>query len=392
MKNRAMRWLAGAAIAACAATVSMAQEAPIKMGFVLSLSGPGAVIGQDMQRGAELALKMLGGEIAGRKVETFYEDDQRKPEVGREAAEKLVRSEKVDVVIGASFSNVMMAIARPVTRTETFLLSPNPAPAPLAGADCSPYYFATPFQNDQPAEAMGIYLNNNNTKTAFILAPNYQAGRDLLAGFKRHFKGEIVGEIYTPLEQTDFSAELTEIRSKNPEAVFVFYPGGLGVQFVKQYAQAGLKDAIPLTTAFVVGGATLPAIGADGEGVIAAGQWAYNLPNEANAEFVKAYREANGGTPSEFAAQAYDAVRLYASAVEAVGGKVEDKEAMRAALKAANFQSVRGKFAFNTNQHPIHDMHLLVVEKSDSGEYVAAAKSVIVEDMGDAYVGQCSMK
>ena len=390
MTAKITKWVASAALAAVFATGVHAQTDPIKVGFVLSLSGAGAVIGEDMRRGADLALKMMDGKIAGREVEFIYEDDQRKPEVGREAAEKLVNSEDVDAVIGASFSNVMMAIARPVTRSETLLLSPNPAPAPLAGAQCSRYYFATPFQNDQPSEAMGIHLNKEGLKSAFILAPNYQAGRDLLAGFKRTFEGDIVGEIYTPLDQTDFSAELTEIRSTDPEAVFVFYLGGLGVQWVRQYYQSGLIDTIPLTTAFVVGGATLPAIGDAGLDVIAAGQWAYNLPNDANREFVKAYREAYGGTPSEFAAQAYDAVRLYANAVEKVGGNVEDTDAMRAAIAAADFQSVRGDFAFNTNQHPIHDMHLLKVVE-DGGEFVAAAQSVIVHDMPDSYVGECKM-
>ncbi len=391
MINKVTSWVVGAALASVMVTGAHAQSDPIKVGFVLSLSGPGAVIGEDMRRGADLALEMMGGKIAGRDVEFIYEDDQRRPEVGREAAEKLVNSEDVDVVIGASFSNVMMAIARPVTRSETLLLSPNPAPAPLAGAQCSPYYFATPFQNDQPAEAMGLHLNAEGIKSAYILAPNYQAGRDLLAGFKRTFEGEIVGEVYTPLDQTDFSAELTEIRSTKPEAVFVFYPGGLGVQWVRQYAQAGLIDTIPLTTAFVVGGATLPAIGEAGLNVIAAGQWAYNLPNEANTAFVDAYRKAHGGTPSEFAAQAFDTVRLYASAAESVGGKVEDTEAMRAAIAKADFQSVRGDFAFNTNQHPIHDMHLLKVVQAQSGEFVAAAQSAIIEDMPDSYVGECKM-
>lgn len=393
MKKTVAGSLVGAALAALTASTALAQsDDPIKIGFLLSLSGPGAVLGEDMRKGAELALEALGGEIAGRKIEAIYADDQREPEVGRAAAEKLVRSDNVDVVIGPSYSNVMMAVARPVTRAKTLLLSPNPAPAPLAGADCSPYYFATPFQNDQPAEAMGVYLNDQGIESAFILAPNYQAGRDFLTGFKREFKGEIVGEIYTPLEQTDFSAELTEVRSKNPGAVFVAYPGGLGVQFVKQYAQAGLKDTIPLTTAFVVGGSTLPAIGADGIGVIAAGHWAYNLPNEANARFVEAYRAAHGATPSEFAAQAYDAVMLYASAVEAVGGNAEDTEAVRAAVKAADYDSIRGDFTFNTNQHPIEDMHLLVVEEIEGGEIVAVAKSVIVEDMADVYAGECSME
>ncbi|MET4806078.1 ABC transporter substrate-binding protein [Limibacillus sp. MBR-115] len=391
-KTVRMAFAAAATVLTLGGSHVLAQDQdPVKVGFVLSLSGPGAVIGLDMQRGAELAIEELGGTIGGRAAEFIFEDDQRKPDVGKQAAERLVQSEKVDVVVGASFSNVMMAIHRPVTRAKTLLLSPNPAPAPLAGEDCSPYYFAVPFQNDQPAEAIGIHLNNIGVKTAFILAPNYQAGRDLLAGFKRHFKGELVGEIYTPLEQTDFSAELTEIRSANPEAVFVFYPGGLGIQFVKQYSQAGLKDSIPLHSAFTVGGATLEAIGEDGLGVTSGSQWAYDLPNEANKAFVAAYRAKYNGIPSEFAAQAYDTIRLIDSAAKAVGGKVEDTDAMAAAIKSANFESVRGSFSFNRNNHPIHNMYLLVVKKNDAGELVASADSLIVKDMPDAYVDACPM-
>lgn len=385
--------LTGAAVLLAAnlgAAVAQDSE-PVKVGLVLSLSGPGAAIGEDMKRGAELAYEELGGTLGGRQAEFIFEDDQRKPDVGKQAAERLVRSEKVDLVVGASFSNVMMAIHRPVTRARTLLLSPNPAPAPLAGEDCSPYYFAVPFQNDQPSEAIGIHLNEIGVENAFILAPNYQAGRDLLQGFKRTFKGKLLGEIYTPLEQTDFSAELTEIRSANPQAVFVFYPGGLGIQFVKQYSQAGLKDSIPLHTAFTVNGATLGAIGEDGLGVTSASQWAYDLPNDANKAFVSAYRAKYGRIPSEFAAQAYDTIRLIDAAAKAVGGEVEDTEAMAAAIKAADFDSVRGDFRFNTNNHPIHDMHLLSVKKDDAGELVASAQSVIVEDMADSYVDQCPM-
>ena len=393
MTNTSCSALMGAmALIALGTGTAFAQNDPVKIGFVLSLSGPGAVIGTDMQRGGELALEQLGGRIGNRDAVFIFEDDQRKPDIGKQAAERLVRSQKVDAVIGASFSNVMMAIYRPVIRAKTLLLSPNPAPAPLAGKDCSPYYFATPFQNDQPAEAVGIHLNKIGVKNAFILAPNYQAGRDLLAGFKRHFKGELAGEIYTPLDQTDFSAELTAIRSAGPEAVFVFYPGGLGIQFVKQYAQAGLKDTIPLHSAFTVNGATLGAIGEEGLGVTSGSQWSYDLANDANKKFVEAYRAKYSAIPSEFAAQTYDAVMLLDSAARAVGGRIEDTGAMIPELRKADFNSVRGaSFRFNTNHHPIQDMYLLVVKKNDKGELVAAIDSKIVEALPDAYVGDCPM-
>ena len=223
---------ASALIAVCAS--AQAADEPVKVGLILSLSGPGSVLGQEMQKGADPALEMLDGKLGGRPGEFIYEDDQRKPDIGKEAAERLTRSENVDVVIGSSFSNVMMAIHRPIIRAGKIVMSPNPAPGPLAGKDCASHYFAVPFQNDQLSEAVGLQLNKQGVKNAFILAPNYQAGRDLLEGFKRTFKGDIVGEIFTPLEQTDFSAELTQVKNANPDAVFVFYPGGLGIQWVKQ--------------------------------------------------------------------------------------------------------------------------------------------------------------
>lgn len=383
--------IASAAIAA--GVPALAADDPVKVGLILSLSGPGAVLGQEMQKGADLALEMLGGKLGRRDAVFIYEDDQRKPDVGKEAAERLTRSEDVDVIIGASFSNVMMAIHRPIIRAGKIVLSPNPAPAPLAGADCDPNYFAVPFQNDQLAEAVGLQLNKQGVKSAFILAPNYQAGRDLLEGFKRTFKGEIVGEIFTPLEQTDFSAELTQVKSANPEAVFVFYPGGLGIQWVKQYAQAGLTESVPLYSAFTYfNGAALEAIGDAGLGLYSAAQWTIDLPNEANTEFVAAFREKYDAPPSDFAAMAYDAVRLIDSAVARLDGDIDDTKAFSDALHAADFASVRGDFKFNTNNHPIQDMYLAKVVKDDNGNYVSVSEGVIAEDMIDSYVGECAMK
>lgn len=382
-----------ALVAGSFAAPAQAEDDPVKVGLILSLSGPGSVLGEEMQKGADLALEMLGGKLGGKPAEFLYEDDQRKPDVGKKVAEKLVRSDDVDVVIGSSFSNVMMAIHRPITRADKIVLSPNPAPAPLAGEDCNPNYFAVPFQNDQLAEAVGVHLTNEGVENAFILAPNYQAGRDLLAGFKRTYEGEILGEIYTPLDQTDFSAELTQVKAADPEAVFVFYPGGLGIQWVKQYAQAGMKDDIPLYSAFTYfNGAALNAIGEAGLGLQSAAQWTIDLPNEANQEFVAAFREKYDSPPSDFAAMAYDSVRLIDSAVAKVGGNVDDTDAFRAAIREADFASVRGEISFNTNNHPIQDMYLATVEQDDSGNYVAVSSGVIAEDMKDVYAESCDME
>lgn len=394
MKNTLTKLMAVSALVAGGfAAPALAQDDPVKVGLILSLSGPGSVLGQEMQKGADLALEMLDGKLGGKAAEFIYEDDQRKPDVGKEAAERLTRSEDVDLVIGSSFSNVMMAIHRPITRAGKIVLSPNPAPAPLAGKGCDPNYFAVPFQNDQLAEAVGIHLTDKGVKSAFILAPNYQAGRDLLEGFKRTYKGEIVGEIYTPLEQTDFSAELTQVKSADPEAVFVFYPGGLGIQWVKQYAQAGMKEEIPLYSAFTYfNGAALNAIGEAGIGLQSAAQWTIDLPNQANQDFVAAFRAKYDSPPSDFAAMAYDTVRLIDSAVAKVEGNVDDTDALRAALHEADFASVRGEIKFNTNNHPIQNMYLAVVKDDGHGSFVAVSDGVIAENMIDSYVSECKMK
>lgn len=344
-----------------------------------------------MKAGADLALEQLDGKLGGIPAEFIYEDGRRDPLVGKQAADKLVKSDQVDFVIGSSFSNVMMAIYGPITRAETFLISPNPGPAPLAGKRCNKYFFSVPFQNDQPAEAIGKYMTDNGFETAYILGPNYQAGKDILAGFKRTFGGKIVGEVYTPLEQTDFSAELSAVRAANPDGVFVFYPGGLGIQFVKQYARAGLKGEIPLGSAFTVDNATLLAQGEDAIGVMSALQWAIDMDNPANKRFVEGFRAKYDFLPAGYAQQAYDAVMLINGAVEMVGGNLDDKDALHAALLSAPFESTRGDFRFNTNQFPIHDMVLREVKQNEQGELIASYTGVIGEDMADPYASDCKM-
>ncbi len=381
---------AALALALSAANVS-ADDSSVDVGLILSLSGSGAVLGTEMKKGADLALEMSGGKLGGLDAHFTYEDDQRKPDVGKTAAEKLTRSEKVDFVIGPSYSNVMMAVHTPVIRSRTILISPNPAPADLAGKSCNENYFVVPFQNDQPSEALGLHLNEKGVKRVFVVAPNYQAGKDVVDGFKRTFKGEIVSEIYTSLEQNDFSAEMTEIKSRAPEAVLAFMPGGLGVQFVKQYDQAGLKNTAGLYTVFTVfNGVSLDAIGAAADGVYSVDQWTYDLDNDANRAFVEAFQKKYGTLPSNFAAMAFDSVRLIDGAVAAAGG-IGDMDAVRKAMKDAKFHSVRGDFAFNTNQHPIHSMYLAKVA-DENGVRAVRREAVIAEKMGDSFAADCVLK
>ncbi|WP_313613778.1 ABC transporter substrate-binding protein [Agrobacterium sp.] len=380
------------AIALMAGNAGLAYaEDTVKVGLIFSLSGPGAVLGTEMQKGADLALEQAGGKLGGLDTTFIYEDDQRKPDVGKVAAERLTRSEKVDFVIGPSYSNVMMAVHTPTVRAGAILISPNPAPAPLAGKECNANYFAVPFQNDQPSEALGIYLDKQNIKRVMVITANYQAGKDVAAGFKRTYKGELAGEIYPSLEQNDFSAELTDIKSKAPEAVFAFLPGAQGVQFVKQYEQAGLKNVAPLYTQWTLfNGPSLDAIGSAAEGVYSIEPWTYDMDNPANKAFVEAFKKKYGSLPSNFAAMAYDAVRLIDGSVKKAGG-IADKDAVRAAMRAASFESVRGDFAFANNHHPIHSMYLAKVVAGPDKGFSVHNEGLIAEKMTDVYAAQCEL-
>jgi branched-chain amino acid transport system substrate-binding protein len=375
---------------ALALSPAAAQE-PIKIGALLSMSGTFASPSKDMHEGMLLALEHRGNKMGGRSVELILRDDQGKPELAVEAANRLIRGERVDFITGAGLSNIMMAVYRPITSSQTFLIGSNSGPAPVAGKDCSPFFFSASWQNDQNAEVMGEYLSKQGVSDVFILAPNYQAGKDLLAGFKRTFKGKIVGEVYTPLSQTDFSAEISRVRAANPKAVYVFYPGGWGVQWAKQYSQAGLEKTIPLYSSFMLDEVSVQAMGDSAVGMFATAHWAGDLNNAANEKFVKDFRAKFGRAPSAYAAQAYDGMLLIASAVDEVKGDLKDKDKVRTALRAAKFDSVRGGFKFNTNHFPIQDFYLTKAERK-GGELTLSTVSKAVEDAMDVYAQECKMK
>src|SRR5256886_3019008 len=283
-------WLAGATVMALAQPVMAAD--PIKIGFVSTFSGPTAVIGNDMRNSFELALDHMGRKMGGLPVEVIYEDDQQKPDVGKQKTEKLVQSDKVDFIVGYIWSNVLLASLKSAVDSQTFLISANAGPSQLAGELCSPYVFSTSWQNDQTPEAMGLYMNQKGIKSVFLIGPNYAAGKDMLAGVKSTFKGQVVGEEYTVWpSQLDFSAELSKARAAKPEAIFVFYPGAAGVQFLTQYGQTGLKGQIPLYTAFTIDALSLPLQKDLALGVPGAQHWVNDLPNETNNKFVADVRQ-----------------------------------------------------------------------------------------------------
>jgi branched-chain amino acid transport system substrate-binding protein len=385
-------WLAGIA----ALTLASAAQAgdTVKIGFVSTFSGPTAVIGNDMRNSFELALDHLGRKMGGKPVEVIYEDDQQKPDIGKQKTEKLVQSDHVDFIAGYIWSNVLLASLKTAVDSQTILISANAGPSQLAGELCSPYVFSTSWQNDQTPAAMGLYMNQKGVKSVFLIGPNYAAGKDMLAGVKSTFKGEVVGEEYTVWpSQLDFSAELTKARNSNAQSIFVFYPGAAGVQFLNQYAQAGIKEQMPLYTAFTVDELSLPLQKDNALGVPGAQEWVNDLPNEQNKKFVEDYRKKYPNLrPTYYGAQAYDAAQLINSAVVAVGGDTSKKDAMKAEMEKANFKSLRGPFKYGSNHIPIQNFYLQDVVKDASGQLSLKTVATIVKDDQDRFHDKCPMK
>lgn len=371
------------------ANAAMAADS-VKIGFLTTLSGPQAVMGNPMRDGANLALEQLGGKVGGLPAEIIFGDDQQKPDVERQLAERMIQKDHVSFITGLLASNGLLAIVQPVVKSGTILISANAGPHELAGEQCSPYFFAVSQQNDQPATAMGTYMAQQKIDDVYIMAPNYAAGKDMLSGFKRGYTGHIVGEAYTTFGQLDYQAEISQIQAAKPKAVFVFYPGGMGIQFVKQYAQSGLRDTVPLYSVNSIDAASLPAVQDAAAGNWEASDWAASLDIPRSKEFVAAFQKKYGYTPANYAARAYDSIFLIDSAVRAVGGNLDDKKALIAAMERANFPSVKGAFHFNSNHFPIQDFYLLHVEKQD-GAWEMQVKQTILHDNKDAYSGDCHM-
>src|SRR3981189_736741 len=385
-------WLVGAMAMALAQPATAADT--IKIGFVSPFSGPTAVIGNDMRNSFELALDHMGRKMGGIPVEVIYEDDGQKPDVGKQKTEKLIQSDKVDFIAGYIWSNVLLASLKTAVDAKTFLISANAGPSQLAGELCSPYVFSTSWQNDQTPQAVGLYMNQKGVKSVFLIGPNYAAGKDMLAGVKSTFKGEIKGEEYTVWpSQLDFSAELSKARASGAESIFVFYPGAAGVQFLNQYVQAGLKQQIPLYTAFTIDELSLPLQKENALGIPGAQEWVNDLPNAENKKFVEDYRKKYPNLrPTFYGAQSYDAAQLINSAVVAVKGDTSKKDEMKAAMEKANLKSGRGPFKYGKNHIPIQDFYLQDVVKDADGQLPLKTISTIVKDDHDRFADKCPMK
>ncbi len=382
--------IGGAALALFTTAAAFAQQ-PVKIGMVTTLSGPGGYLGQDVRDAFNLAIEMEGGKLGGVPVQLLVEDDALKPGQGKQIAERFMKNDGVKLLTGVIFSNVAGAVVPDVLDNGGVYVSPNAGPSVFAGKECHKNYFVVSWQNDTLHESAGQNATNLGFKKAFVLAPNYQAGRDAIAGFKRFFKGEIVGELYTSLTQTDFSAEMAQIRDNKPDVVFQFHPGGQGIAFLKQYQQAGLLGATPMVLSEPsYDGVILKAVGPAAVGLTGTTHWNADFDNEASKAMVAAWAVTYPETPlTTYAQQAYDTGLLIGGALNKVGG--EDVAALQAALKAADFTSTRGSFAFGANQHPVQDWYLTAIEADEAGNPKIVTKEKILEAVGDVYAADCKM-
>ncbi|MCP1713797.1 branched-chain amino acid transport system substrate-binding protein [Kerstersia gyiorum] len=378
------------ALLAGACAVAQAQD-PVRIGFITTLSTPAGYIGEDLRDAFNLAIEEGGGKLGGVPVELMVEDDALKPANAKQAADRMVQS-GVPIFTGVIFSNVLAAVVPSVTKADDFYISLNPGPSNFAGQRCDPNYFVVSYQNDAFYSAGGVAANELGYKKVAVLAPNYQAGRDAIAGFKENFQGEIAAEIYTKLDQSDFSVELARIRSIAPDAVYQFHPGGTGISFAKQYAAAGLNKSIPMIIpSFSMDAHMLKATGDAAEGVYTTGIWSLDTDTPQSRAFVEAFQKKYGRVPTDYAMQAYDTAQLMGTALKAVDGDMSRKDEFREAMRQADFESLRGNFRMNVNQHPIEDYYLMQIVRQDSGELAPSTVRKLMTDHEDSYAKLCKM-
>ncbi|WP_343293038.1 ABC transporter substrate-binding protein [Vandammella animalimorsus] len=381
--------LAASAVLACA--IGSVQAEPVKIGFITTLSTPAGYIGQDLRDGFLLAVQQGQGKLGGVPVELLIEDDGLKPANAKQAADRLVQS-GVRLYTGVNFSNVLAAVVPSITKAGHTYVSAQAGPSMFAGARCDRNYFVASYQNDFYHSSAGIAANELGFKRMVVLAPNYQAGRDAIAGFKSTYQGEVLAEIYTKLDQSDFSVEMARVRALAPDGIFQFHPGGAGINFAKQYGNSGLNKTTPmLMPGFSMDARMIEATGDAAEGFYTTGIWSIALDNPQSKQFVADFRQAYGRTPTDYAMQAYDTAQWIGSALRRVNGDLGDMQAFQAALREVDFVSLRGKFALNNNQHPIQDMYLMRLVKNDQGGLEPQVVRKIITDGKDAYASQCKL-
>ena len=390
--------IVGLAVAVALVAVPAFAAETVKIGFITTLTTPAGVIGRDMVDAVNLAVEQIGGKMGGLDVALIIEDDGFKPEIGKQKTDKLVKQNDVDFVAGYIWSHVLLASRNSVLKADKFLISSNAGPSQLAGEACHENFFSTSWQNDQTPMAMGEVLNRKGVKSLYVMAPNYAAGKNMVAGVERTFKGDIVGRDMTKWgagAQLDFSAELAKAKASGTDGIFVFYPGKAGSAFIKQYMQSGLGATTPLYSVFTIDSLSLPRFqAANMEGVLGTFMtlfWAPDLDTPQNAKFVSGFKAKYGRYPSFYAAQSYDTIFLIKSAVEAVGGDLDDMDGMRAAMEKADFPSVRGAFRYGNNHMPIQNFYLREVVVDSDGVWTTSIVDTVYENHQDVYAKDCKL-
>ena len=395
MKRMAV--VAAAASFSVAALVSFGAHAAdeLKVGFLSTLSGPAGGIGIEIRDGFNLALKLNGGKLGGMKADVIYADDTLNPQTGRQLAERMLKRDRVDLMTGIVFSNVMLAVWPTLEQAKTFYIAPNATPTAITGKGCSPYFFSASWPNEAHHEAAGEFASSKGYKNAFLIAPNYPAGKDALTGFKRTYKGTVAAEVYSKLNQLDYSAEIAQMRASHANAVYAFLPGGMGINFIKQFVAAGLsKDMQLIVPGFVSDQDVVRAVGEPMLGLFDTSQWAYDLDNDANRKFVSAFEKEYQRIPTLYAEQGYTAALIIDQAVRDAKGKVEDEKAFHAALMKApeRAKTPRGKWKEAANGTPIQDYYVRALVKDRQGRIVNRKIATILHDHRDYWAKDCPMK
>lgn len=382
------------AVAATLALMPMVVGAnTIKVGIANDISGPFAAIGAEARDGFNLAIKELGGKLGGQQAEFIQTDMGGNPDQARQLVNRYIKRDKIDFFTGPIGSNVALAVGPALFKEKVPYLSNNPGPSQFAGSQCNPYWFGTSYQNDAFHEAAGKVASDRKFEKVFIMAPDYPAGKDALNGFKRGYQTEVTQELYTKLGQIDYAAEIAQIRAAKPEALFIFLPAAMGINFVKQFVSAGLSDDITLIgPGFSADEDVIMAVGEPMLGMYNTAQWAHDLDIPKNNEFVKAFRaEYDGRYPSVYAAQSYDVIMAINAAVQQTDGDVSNKEAVLDALKKANYDSVRGEFSYGSNQFPIQPYYVRVIETDADGRITNKLVDKVFNEYQDVYVSDCKM-
>jgi len=368
MKSRTTRFAAIAAASLLSASV-FAQAQKLKVGLMLPYSGTYAALGTAIENGFRLYLTEQSGRIGGREVEFFKVDDESEPAKAVDNVNKLIKRDNVDVLVGTVHSGVAMAMAKAAKDNGTLLIIPNAGAVAVTGPMCAENIFRSSFSNWQPGYAMGEVAAKRGAKKVVTITWKYAAGDESVAGFKEAFEkagGQVVKELSLPFPNVEFQPLLTEIAAAKPDAVYTFFAGGGAVKFVKDYAAAGLKNAIPLYAAGFLTDGTLEAQGADAEGLLTTLHYGDGLDNPKDKAFRAAYAKAYGMQPDVYAVQGYDAAQMLAIGLNAAKGDVSKKAEIAKAIVSAKIDSPRGAFTIGASHNPVQDIYLRQVIGKDN--------------------------